>query len=70
MDDEDDVDGNAIGDGNSASSTSAGHIHHSHHHPQHAICIETEADIEPTSPKMFTESSSKWTKENFRLSDK
>lgn len=29
--------------------------------PDHAICIETEADIEPTSPKTMTESSSKLT---------
>lgn len=26
---------------------------------EHSICIETEADIEPTSPKTMTESSSK-----------
>lgn len=26
---------------------------------EHSICIETEADIEPTSPKTITESSSK-----------
>lgn len=30
--------------------------------PDHAICIETEADVEPTSPKTMTESSSKLTK--------
>lgn len=28
--------------------------------PEHSICIETEADIEPTSPKTMTESSSKF----------
>lgn len=27
--------------------------------PEHSICIETEADIEPASPKTMTESSSK-----------
>lgn len=27
---------------------------------EHAICIETEADIEPTSPKTMTESSSRF----------
>lgn len=28
--------------------------------PEHSICIETEADIEPASPKTMTESSSKF----------
>lgn len=28
--------------------------------PEHSICIETEAEIEPASPKTMTESSSKF----------
>lgn len=64
MDDEDDVEETGSRMGNAAASTSSTnslghHSYHHHSHVQHAICIETEADIEPNSPKTFTESSSK-----------
>lgn len=46
-----------IGEQSTAIMGSGGGIDGSH---EHSICIETEADIEPTSPKTMTESSSRF----------